>query len=53
MAGQNGGGNFVLAYIICIIALGIPLYVLEASAGKFASRGAVGLFRLINKRWGP
>ena len=53
MAGQNGGGNFVLAYIICIIALGIPLYVLEASAGKFASRGAVGLFRLINRRWGP
>ena len=53
MAGQNGGGNFVLAYIICIIALGIPLYVLEASAGKFAGRGAVGLFRLINKRWGP
>ena len=53
MAGQNGGGNFVLAYIICIIALGIPLYVLEAGAGKFASRGAVGLFRLINRRWGP
>jgi len=53
MAGQNGGGNFVLAYIICIVALGIPLYVLEASAGKYAGRGAVGLFRLINKRWGP
>jgi NSS family neurotransmitter:Na+ symporter len=53
MAGQNGGGTFVLAYAICILALGIPLYVLEASAGKLANRGPVGLFREINPRWGP
>ncbi len=53
MAGQNGGGTFVLTYAICILAMGIPLYVLEASAGKLANRGPVGLFRLINKRWGP
>ncbi len=53
MAGQNGGGTFVLAYAVCMLALGIPLYVLEASAGKLAGRGPVGLFRLINPRWGP
>ena len=53
MAGQNGGGTFVLAYAICILALGIPLYVLEASAGKLANRGPVGLFREVNPRWGP
>lgn len=53
MAGQNGGGTFVLAYAICILVLGIPLYVLEASAGKLASRGPVGFFRLLNPRWGP
>jgi NSS family neurotransmitter:Na+ symporter len=53
MAGQNGGGTFVLAYAICIISLGIPLYVLEASAGKLANRGPVGLFREVNPIWGP
>ena len=53
MAGQNGGGTFVLVYAICILAIGIPLYVLEASAGKLAARGPVGLFRLVNPRWGP
>ena len=34
IAGQNGGGTFILAYAICILALGIPLYILEASAGS-------------------
>ncbi len=53
MAGQNGGGTFVLTYAICILALGIPLYVLEASAGKLVNRGPVGLFRRINPHWGP
>ena len=53
MAGQNGGGSFVLAYIICILAIGIPMSVLEASAGNLVDRGPVGLFRYINSRWGP
>jgi len=53
MAGQNGGGTFVLAYAICIFAIGIPLTVLEASAGKHVGRGPVGLFRWLNPRWGP
>jgi NSS family neurotransmitter:Na+ symporter len=52
MAGENGGGTFVLAYAICIFAIGIPLYVLEAGAGKLVKRGPVGLFRSINPKWG-
>ena len=53
MAGENGGGSFVLAYLICIFAVGIPLTAIEATAGKIAGRGPVGLFRQINPRWGP
>ena len=53
MAGENGGGTFVITYAICILIIGIPLYVLEASAGKLAHRGPVGLFRQVNPRWGP
>lgn len=53
MAGQNGGGTFVLAYAICILAIGIPLYVIEASAGNLTDRGPVGLFRRISPKWGP
>ena len=53
MVGQNGGGTFVLAYSICILVIGIPLVVLEASAGNLVRRGPVGTFRRINARWGP
>jgi neurotransmitter:Na+ symporter, NSS family len=53
MAGENGGGTFVLAYVICILAMGIPLCVLESGAGKLARRGPVGLFRQMSPRWGP
>jgi len=53
MAGENGGGTFVLAYAICVLAIGIPLVVLEASAGNLVKRGPVGMFRRINPKWGP
>ncbi len=53
MAGENGGGTFVLAYAICILLIGIPLIVLEASAGNLVKRGPVGMFRRINPKWGP
>jgi len=53
MVGQNGGGTFILAYAICILAIGFPIMVLESSAGNFANRGPVGTFRSINKKWGP
>ncbi|TFH21880.1 sodium-dependent transporter [Candidatus Bathyarchaeota archaeon] len=52
MVGENGGGTFVFAYVICIFALGIPLYVLESGAGKMINKGPVGLFRQVNSRWG-
>ncbi len=53
MAGQNGGGTFVLAYGICILAIGVPLTILETSSGNLTDRGPVGTFRRINPMWGP
>ena len=53
MVGQNGGGTFIVAYAICILAIGLPIMILESSAGNLASRGPVGTFRHINQRWGP
>jgi len=53
MAGQNGGGTFVLAYLVCMVAIALPLGILESSAGNLTDRGPVGTFRRINRRWGP
>jgi len=32
---QNGGGAFIIPYIICFVLLGIPLLLVEWSTGKF------------------
>lgn len=45
MAGQHGGGSFVLAYIVCILLVAVPLASLESAAGSLARRSPVGLFR--------
>jgi NSS family neurotransmitter:Na+ symporter len=37
MVGENGGGLFVIAYIICLLALGIPILTMEYAVGR-ASR---------------
>ena len=31
MAGKNGGGSFVLIYILCLIVLGLPVMIMEFS----------------------
>ena len=53
MVGENGGGTFILCYFVCILAVGLPLFVLETTAGSLTDRGPVGVFRRINGRWGP
>lgn len=53
MVGENGGGTFIVAYAVCILAVGLPLLVLETSAGSLVDRGPVGLFRHIGGRYGP
>lgn len=54
MVGQNEGGTFIVAYALCILAVGLPMFIIETSAGNLADRGPVGLFsRIIAKggRW--
>ncbi|XP_055624519.1 sodium-dependent nutrient amino acid transporter 1-like [Toxorhynchites rutilus septentrionalis] len=41
---QNGGGAFVIPYLIVLIVVGRPLYYLEMVMGQFSSRGCVKVF---------
>jgi NSS family neurotransmitter:Na+ symporter len=34
IAGENGGGAFVLIYLVCIAAVGIPIMVSEVLMGR-------------------
>jgi NSS family neurotransmitter:Na+ symporter len=53
VAGENGGGAFLLVYLICIIAIGIPVMTSEFIIGRAAQRNPYGAFKALapGKPW--
>ncbi len=47
MAGKNGGGAFVLVYLLCILALGLPVMLVEISLGRATQKNAVGAIEAV------
>lgn len=55
MCGQNGGGSFMLVYIICLIILGIPALTLEFAIGRAAQTSPLNMYKKLEKpgqKWG-
>jgi neurotransmitter:Na+ symporter, NSS family len=50
LVGDNGGAAFVLAYLVAVLALGLPLMTMELAAGTDAQGGVVRAFREVNAR---
>ncbi len=42
VAGENGGGAFVLLYVICVLAIGLPVLTAELFIGRRGGKSAVG-----------
>ena len=51
VAGDNGGGAFLIIYILCVLLLGLPLMIAEFTVGSASQRNAVGAYRALNTRW--
>ena len=49
MAGQYGGGGFVLIYIICLLILGLPVMTMEFSIGRAAQASAVKMYQNLER----
>lgn len=47
---QNKGGAFVLVYLICIAAIGMPIMVAEMMIGRRTQKNAVGALRELGGR---
>lgn len=48
VTGENGGGLFVLFYILCTFLIGIPVFIAELVLGRRGQRGAVGIFQKLS-----
>ncbi|HEY4831153.1 MAG TPA: sodium-dependent transporter, partial [Waddliaceae bacterium] len=44
VTGENGGGFFILAYLIFTFFIGVPIFMAELLIGRSASRAPVGAF---------
>ncbi|MCD6526575.1 MAG: sodium-dependent transporter [Desulfuromonas sp.] len=44
IAGQNGGGAFVLVYLLCIALVGLPIMIAELMIGRHTHKDAIGAF---------
>ena len=54
LAGENGGGAFLLVYLLCVVIMGIPVMTSEFVIGRAAQRNAYGAFKKLqpkNHRW--
>lgn len=47
---ENGGGAFVLIYLVCILILGLPLLMSEILAGRAGRHSPINSLRLLAQR---
>ncbi|KAH0567169.1 sodium- and chloride-dependent glycine transporter 1-like [Cotesia glomerata] len=43
---RNGGGAFLVPYLLMLFTCGIPLFFMESSLGQFAGTGCITVFRI-------
>ena len=53
VAGENGGGAFLLVYLCFVLLFGMPLVIMEFHIGKRTGKSTYGAFRALsgNNRW--
>lgn len=47
-AKENGGGAFLIPYLIVLTVIGRPLYYMEMALGQFSSRGNVKMYEKLS-----
>ena len=57
ITGENGGGAFVLVYLLCIVAIGIPIMIAETMLGRRGRESPINTMATLadeakaNKNW--
>lgn len=53
IAGENGGGAFVLVYLVTILIVGLPIFIAEVAIGQKAQCNAVTAFDKVHGQKSP
>jgi len=43
---KNGGGAFLIPYIVCALLGGVPMFFLEVGIGQFMSEGGISVWKM-------
>ncbi|VDK20187.1 unnamed protein product [Taenia asiatica] len=43
---KNGGGAFLIPYVVMLVCLGLPIFFLEFAFGQFASQGPISIWSI-------
>ena len=49
VVGQNGGGFFVLVYLVMLVVLGLPVLTMELAVGRASRKSAVLAYKALEK----
>ncbi len=50
LAGENGGGAFVLIYLVSLVVMGVPILAAEMLIGKRGGKSMVGTFQVLQNK---
>lgn len=49
ITGLNGGGAFVIVYLVCVLAIGLPVMMAEVMLGRRGRRNPINTMRLLSE----
>ena len=49
IVGKNGGGYFVLFYLICLLVMGVPVLTMELAVGRASRKSAILSYKKLEK----
>jgi neurotransmitter:Na+ symporter, NSS family len=52
VTGENGGGAFVLVYLLCVLLIGVPLMMAETMLGRRSKKNPIQTMEILTKEAG-